>query len=316
MCGLIYVKSLQKRANKPTLKRYNKQSLRGSDGFGFCGLINGKLETYKRFQEEAEMTRAINESNADEILLHHRLPTSTVNLPEVNHPILIKQDKFNYYVTHNGIISNAKQLKTEHNLAGYKYSTELTEQTNWIIGAKTYASQKSTSFNDSEAFAWDLVLFLEGKQTTLKSQGSIAFICLVTDKQGKANSIYFGRNSANPLRYDLADDFFSLSSETGSQEVIADRLYMFDYKTAKISYSNLKIGFYQSYSSFGFTNSKTKTKDWEDDWSGDYYNKVMIDDELWQLEDELEEARATGNDDLVNYLVEEIASLKKQANVR
>lgn len=312
MCGLIYVKNLKGKANKAVIKRYHKQSLRGSDGFGFCSLSQGIMQKYKRYTDEAETLEQLKALQADEILFHHRFPTSTANLPEANHPILIKRAKFDYYVIHNGVISNAKRLKAEHNLAGLDYSTELEEVTKWMIGGKTYQSGKTTSFNDSEALAWDLVLLLEGTQDKLQSEGSIAFVCLVTDKQGKAIKLYFGRNTSNPLNYELNDNFFAIASESGNKEVIADRLYCYDYKEAKITYADCQIG----KTAFGFASSSYANSLYSNDYASrwdDYRDEELeLADEIWNLEDELEQARASGADDLVAYLVEELADLKKK----
>ena len=241
MCGIIHVKRKQGiLANKSVIKRYLKQKNRGTEGFGFIEIKNGLVVGGKRSEGEKEILKALEESTADEILFHHRMPTSTPNFIESTHPIVVKHKslKYHYYVVHNGIISNDKDLKKLHVGEGFRYTTAIKEQ--WITKGNVYSNE---IFNDSEALAIDIAKSIENK-TAMESRGSIAVIALQVDKKTKeAVALYYGRNYGNPLKVELGKDLFGISSESG-KDLKSDTLYRYDYITDEITKEEKDIGKY------------------------------------------------------------------------
>ncbi len=240
MCGITHVKrtDITQKANKLTIKRYEKQKHRGNEGYGFIEIRNGFVVSETRTQTEKEILEKLKKSTADEIMFHHRYPTSTPNLIEATHPIKVSNPKlrYNYYVSHNGIITNDDELRTRHIREGYTYTTDITKK--WITAINTYSE---TMWNDSEALAIDFAQAIEtGKEMTAK--GSIAITAIQFEKEtGKVIALYFGRNGGNPLCVENSKEFFALSSETG-EDIEADTLYRLDYETNKITGEEKKIG--------------------------------------------------------------------------
>jgi len=235
MCGIVYVKRNTFKASRMVWKKYVKQRDRGTRGFGFIEI--GKTAKIKRATEETEIQKLLKKSQSKQILYHHRTPTSTPNYVEATHPMMIKTRKFkhNYYLVHNGIISNDDELKEKHNELGIEYRTEMEEQT---VAKKTIYTH-GIKFNDSESLAIDLSLYLEGKSEELDVEGSIAFIMLQTDKKGKPLNLFFGRNYQNPLKMKAEKDFFSLASEGQGEDVEAHILHCLNLKTNKITKKEL-----------------------------------------------------------------------------
>lgn len=217
MCGIVYVKRLDRaNANKQIAKRYSKQQHRGTDGFGYIGAkSNGTISPLQRTQFEHEIRQKLNASTLTEILFHHRYPTSTPNVPESAHPLLVahKELQYNYYVTHNGIITNDEDLKDSHEKLGYTYLTEIKTQYRTKKG-HVYTSE--TVFNDSEAFAIELARTIEGLQPECMAKGAIAYIAYQVEKvSGKIVAVYFGTNGGNPLTLQWTKEFIAIASEGG-----------------------------------------------------------------------------------------------------
>ena len=248
MCGIIHIKRQNGiSASKSVIKRYNKQKTRGTEGFGFIEIKNGVVLGGKRAEEEKDILKALEESTADEILFHHRTPTSTPNFIESTHPIIVKNKKlkYHYYIVHNGIISNDEDMKKSHNKDNFVYTTAIKKQ--WITKGNTYTSE---IWNDSEALAIDFAKSIENN-TPMESKGSIAVVALQVDKKTKkAIALYYGRNSGNPLKVELGKDLFGISSESG-KELKANILYRYDYAKGEITEEKMDIGNYTvSYSGY------------------------------------------------------------------
>lgn len=314
MCGIIHVKRLDtsQRANKSLLKRFEKQRSRGVQGFGFVEIINGFVTKVGRAEGESDIKKMLNESKADEILFHHRFPTSTPNFVEATHPIWVRNEKlkYDYYVVHNGIITNDNRLRKEHIEKGFEYTTEMKNQV--VTRGTTYDGE--TKWNDSEALAIDFALAVESdKKNSMESIGSIALVALQVDKYTlKAVSLFYGRNEGNPLCLESNNDMFCLSSENG-KEIEHNTLYRYDYETSELSDIEIDIGTYFGYKkgnssswkwnketnkleevkkedrAIGFSLPPAKTEDIEeDDYVYNYKSNYYDQDFLWQKELELE----------------------------
>lgn len=248
MCGIIYVKRGNKsQAKKTVIKRFNNQRARGTKGFGYIPVKDGKVTEVKRFELEADMLKELQKENTDEILFHHRYPTSTPNYKEVAHPISVESDllKKNYYVIHNGMISNDVYLRKEHEEQGFEYTTKIVKEESYTIQGETTVTTQEDFYNDSEVFAIDLALYLEKKQDKIKARGSIAFICFETDKEGNIEYIHYGHNSSNPLVLEENKGMFVLKSVGHGKQIEQDVIVSVNYKTKEVTENNVNIGSYQ-----------------------------------------------------------------------
>ena len=278
MCGLIYCKRHNSDKSVASMigKRFRNQKERGTQGFGYVEIKNGIVTGEIRTQTEKEMLEHLTASTAEEILFHHRIPTSTPNFIESTHPIKVshKSLKYNYYVIHNGIINNDNKLKEKHTKQGFSYNTEIKKK--WITTQQTYIE---TLFNDSESLAIDFCLSLE-KKKSMESEGSIAFIALQYEKTtGKAINLFFGRNGGNPLCIESNKEFLAISSESG-KEIETDTLYQYNYETTEITSRDYDIGISDySYKQIGYnTNNYNKQFNWydyeEDDILSEYDDEI------------------------------------------
>lgn len=221
------------------MKRYQDQRGRGSDGFGFYIPQTNRLTHNAR---EGRILSLLRRNKSDEVLFHHRFPTSTANVRNACHPFSTK-DVFdnNYVVVHNGVLYNEKELRDEHEKLGIKY---VSEQTNG-------------KFNDSEALTYDIARYLEGEKDGISAEGSIAFIALKRDKKGKATKLFFGRNSGNPLVMKKTKRSITLSSEGEGKLIDPNYLYCFDYDTLEVTkrYLHIPLGWYSSGTTSTYTSS-------------------------------------------------------------
>lgn len=200
MCGIVYRKSLENRnISIDVLQLYKNQRSRGFEGFGFFD-PNRKSLTHKT--DEREMVKKLKAYNSTELLFHHRLPTSTKNVLNACHPFKVTIDNKDFVIVHNGYLSNEYELKEKHEKLGYTYTSE----------------QPDGTFNDSEALAYDIALYLAGKQRKLHAKGVIAFIAYTSEK------LYFGRNT-NPLYCHITDKNITIRSEGRGFLIEPDTLY-------------------------------------------------------------------------------------------
>ena len=196
MCGIIGVFKKTGDANRDVANIFQEQIERGSKGFGTVLIKDQKIEKINRACEPALFIHDLldKENLTNMIISHHRMPSSTDNLLSQTHPIYVsnKNLNFEYYVIHNGVISNEDDLKPEHEKLGYKYTTLITKE------HPTYTYE---SFNDSESLAIELALFIERKKKTIDAKGSFAFITLqVNKKDKKVMNVFFGTNGSSPLK--------------------------------------------------------------------------------------------------------------------
>lgn len=221
MCGLIGVfntgKYEKKAANMQALLQFEDQRKRGTEGFGVI-TINSKMKTrVDRATEPYKFMWDIHNNPSNMIIVHHRTPTSTDNLIGQTHPILVSDGslKYDYLVTHNGIITNDEDLKKEHEELGFVYKT-CTES--HYTGA--------IKFNDSEAFAIELARLVEEQTDEMNISGSAAFIALQIDKKTQTTvKLLFGRIRTTPLIMAKSRNTLFLSSEGKGHEIDEKTLY-------------------------------------------------------------------------------------------
>lgn len=311
MCGIIKAKVKKGGAKQEILAMYKNQKHRGTEGFGYITIENGKLTGLKRSEDEKTILEMLKKETANEILFHHRFPTSTPNFEEATHPIVVSNDilEYDYYTVHNGVISNPEKLKVNHNKLGFVYSTAMKKQ--YVTKGNTYDYE--TEWNDSESFAIDLALYLEGKQEELDSLGRIAFISYKVDKKTKeVINVYYGRNHKNPLMIYKGNKFESMSSENkkgGAKNLTPHVIHCLDYKTGKTTIEDITIGDWDnpnknSYSAWNNTKGMRESTDPQDSLA------------FWIDEMELEDLLTTYPEILedrdYNYLLSTIEDMKGQ----
>lgn len=332
MCGIIAVMKLKgHKASKTVRKKYDGQKHRGKEGFGFIEINNGKAETPQRAQFEKQMIEQLSKSNSTAILFHHRYPTSTPNVLGATHPIKVSHSslKYDYYVTHNGVISNPDELKKKYEELGFVYNTVVTTK----YEDNQYWYEVKKQFNDSESFAIDIARSIEGNNLITESKGSIAFIALQVEKEtNNVLNVFYGRNDRNPLKMEVNSDQITIASEGNGITVPEHVLYKIDFKTKAIEkVRDLTIGqhftastyngsyYYPKQNNLGFKTTKDekdKVFDYDysdiDDWyetnrkalpSGKFY--VLIDEYTTREYDDT----TSMQDDYIN-IIEERALLE------
>lgn len=235
MCGIILGISQKEKVNTFVIDQLQDQLSRGKKGFGIVFIDKENNIEIRRATHITKTLLDLYTKKSNIILLHHRFPTSTDNKMIQTHPIEINEGnlKYKYLIVHNGIISNDDELKEKHEKLGFTYQTEYTE----ITG--TYEKVK---FNDSEAAAIEIARLLDGQETELELNGSVAFIAIKINKETKkAMSIYYGRNDGNPLKLAKSRGTMTLSSEGKGEEVKPFMLYNLDIKTLKLKKQKLKF---------------------------------------------------------------------------
>jgi len=226
MCGILHAKNLKdgQQVNALIKVLYENQKERGKQGFGFVGMNKDKIQLF-RSTDEKGIIDYLNNYEFDEILFHHRLPTSTDNNISSTHPFELFYGDKKYYFIHNGMIENSLELFKEHKRLNLKYKLNL----------KYTSLQKDGKFNDSEALAWEFIIWLSDNRRSIKAVGSVAFICLEMDKElNRAEKLYFYRNDGNPLKLFKDKTTLTLSSSGVGNEIKKDRLYYYDYATKNI----------------------------------------------------------------------------------
>jgi predicted glutamine amidotransferase len=207
MCGIITYISKDKKspAGEKVIEQFEDQCDRGQKGFGVVEITRDSVKV-RRATEPVKALIDARLSTSPIMMFHHRTPTSTDNKVNQTHPIFVSHDelKSDWYVVHNGVIRNEKEMFTKHTEElGYVYTTLVRgkEKIDDVRYGASYSSswKERDKFNDSEAFAIDLVRFLEGKATELETEGSLAFTALSIDKKTqKPQLIHWGRNETNP----------------------------------------------------------------------------------------------------------------------
>lgn len=244
MCGVLFARRRDKHpVEKALRKRYEKQKNRGTRGFGFIAIENGRVKEIHRFETETAAIKAVEESKSNEILFHHRMPTSTPNHRDMTHPIVVQNDELehDYYVIHNGVMRNERSLKTEHEKLGYEYTT-LMEEIKIVKTKKGKKEDVTEYFNDSEALAIEVARYLDGKKDSMGFVGSAAVIVLQCDKKGNVLKIHYGHNSGNPLIVENNGDLLFIKSEGEGERVPEDVMYSINYKTGELTSRPVPMG--------------------------------------------------------------------------
>lgn len=278
MCGIVHVKKAPGQpAWRTVLKRFNDQRSRGTRGFGYVAVKEGIVVSVQRAREEAEIAALLRNEDAEEIMFHHRMPTSTPNYVGAAHPITIDNPalEYRYEIIHNGVINNADKLKKDHEELGFVYSTEYELET--ITETKTkerlvfsggvieeeddewlekFDKTSKSGFNDSESLAYELALVLEGWKNEVDITGGAAFMVYQVEREtNRVVSLYYGSNAGRPLVLEVqgkgkkakkrgVDPMIVIKSEGKGTKLDTDTLYRIEYTDEGPinSATELKIG--------------------------------------------------------------------------
>lgn len=239
MCGIIAeFNKKNKKANDFIINQFEEQHARGQRGFGIIR-INKKGET--KIDRACETTKFLLDlylKPSPMIIAHHRTPTSTPNWLDQTHPIIVSNKilKNDYYIIHNGIISNDTELHKKHKELGFKYTTEYQEE---------YYNEIKSKWNDSESLAIELALFIENKITAIGIDNGAAFIVLqINKKTKKAKKVFFGKNrGSSDLNINKTKEYLRISSEGEGEKVEENILFSFLLNDIKMKLSKKEIRF-------------------------------------------------------------------------
>lgn len=245
MCGIIAgfntTKNKEKaeKINDYIVNQYENQYSRGQRGFGIIRINKGKVEV-DRACEGTKFLLDLYLKPSSMIIAHHRTPTSTENWLDQTHPMVISNDllKHDYYVIHNGVITNDRQLHEKHLGLGFVYTTQYEEE------GYTATAPTRTKYNDSEAIAIEVAMFIEGLSSVVEIDNSSAFIALqVNKKTGRAEQVYFGKNGSADLNMEKKKGNLIISSEGAGEEVESNVLYSFNVNDNKMKLNKEPIPF-------------------------------------------------------------------------
>ncbi len=236
------------------LKRYDLQRLRGQEGFGYVSVNkDGFLSEVNRATEEDEILKVVKNDSTPCMLFHHRAPTSVPNYVEATHPFKVSHEmlKFDYYVIHNGVISNDERLFKEYKEKGFVFTSEMV--TTKLHDFVSFANHKGylvgvsdSEINDSEALAVDFALAVEGHIKSMQSLGGAAIIVLQVEKKtGKIISLMYGRNGGYPLKVEKNDDILAIKSEGEGTMIKPNILYRMDWTTGEVTEKAFAIAYSQ-----------------------------------------------------------------------
>jgi len=222
MCGIIAAfstKEDENPINQEIIDQFEDQQSRGTKGFGIISINPEKQIQVFKACEPYKFLLDLYFQKSKMLIVHHRTPTSSPNWIEQAHPIFVSNPalNFDYYVIHNGMISNAEFLREKHEKEyNFQYSTLFTDE------------KDLEKFNDSESLAIELAIYIEGIQKSARFGGSAAFIALqINKKTGTASKVFYGRNDRNPLKIAATRRYRFLSSEGKGNDVKPGVLYSF-----------------------------------------------------------------------------------------
>jgi len=207
MCGIIGVKVVKAKKIRKNIKRiYRHQAHRGTDGYGIAIGVNGGIVRH-RSKGEGEIFNPSNWrgiKNGASVLFHHRIPTSTPNLPACNHPIM--NEKMTMALVHNGMVSQHVGIWDDLEKAGHKFETEITY--NAVEGGKRCTYSEIT---DSEVLVHLLEGYKDFEEGVKKLEDTIGYFSAFALIRKNDDKIYLYSNGAPLCVYEdrYGNTFFS-----------------------------------------------------------------------------------------------------------
>lgn len=241
MCGLAAAFHTGKNASKPVnadiVNIYEDQVSRGTRGYGIIRIPDLRAPiTVDRATEPTKALLDLYLKPAPMILFHHRTPTSSDNYLDQTHPLFVSHKSLvhDYYVMHNGTVSNDITLKEKHEKIGFIYRTAYEIE-------PMYKYSSRLKFNDSESLAIELARFIEGQSSDISLQGSAAVLCLQTKKDGTPVAFYFFRDEKSVLAMKKSTGRFLLGSELNGDDVPANVLYRMEIGDPRMTLQKLPL---------------------------------------------------------------------------
>lgn len=253
MCGIIFGCSLDGHpVNEEVYYQFQDQSNRGTRGFGAAMLDKPKSKearpgiVLRRSTDEVGAICDLKLFESPLILFHHRMPTSSDNKIQQTHPIRVSNPllEFDWLIAHNGICNNADLVKKTHYDMGFKYSTD--------------NGEPLRNYNDSEAIATEIALYLERaqlernyghKKDKIDAHGSAAIVGLQLEKTSQIPiAAFYGRNSGNPLKVFRDQRVIFVSSEGKGEAIGVDEYTFIDLQHPKMKQKTYKMEIPYNYS--------------------------------------------------------------------
>lgn len=232
MCGIVTAIQLNKDVDCPKLvwEQFDAQRHRGVQGFGFVAVVDNEVIWAKSTTEEGILKELKDLGNASVVIFHHRIPTCTPNSITGNHPILVANKnllKSKYFIIHNGMISNSKELRTAHEALGFKYRTDSRYK---YSEASQYWDE---TFTDSESLGIEMAKFIEGAEI-MEAEGSIACFLLEMNEENTPVAIHYYRNTS-PTNFYRNENLIFFSSEGKGQATKTGVLYTINLSDMSLS---------------------------------------------------------------------------------
>lgn len=245
MCGLALAANKGRNVGQRVFELYTQQKHRGKEGFGYIAIQDGKIVGMQKAKYEEIIKPRLLKEEAELVLFHHRLPTSTENTVGTAHPIFVSNAEleYDYYVMHNGCVSNDDELKAKHEELGYQYTTEFQDNTYAVSpsGAMELLSVGKKYYNDSESLAIEAARFIEGLDSKMNNKGAAAFFAVQVVKGSKdVACIYYAQNYGRKLGFKKKKGWTIVASEHG-KEVPQMKMYALDPKTMAVTESELDM---------------------------------------------------------------------------
>lgn len=236
MCGIVFAHSRKGEAvNSWVRSQLQSQLSRGKQGFGTVLFNKGEKHSTNRSVEITDTICNLFFNEAEGILLHHRMPTSSENTLKQTHPIRVYDKEITdhvWLVAHNGIVSNRYQVRREHEeeLGIKEYVTD-EPKSSWS------GKNSGTQWNDSECVAWEVAVcadsLLRGDDVdVMRTEGSQAFVAVAIDPEtGEVKYVAYGRNEGNPLKIHTGGSALYLSSEGMGKNIEPNVMHITDVET-------------------------------------------------------------------------------------
>jgi glutamine---fructose-6-phosphate transaminase (isomerizing) len=269
MCGIYGFADYERKKNQMEvadilIKGLEKMEYRGYDSAGIC-IMNGKDTLYSKSVGRVEnlnhkvksssqccldlSKKCIKHLNNDYIgIAHTRWATHGVSCEQNAHPV--RSDvKGQFYVVHNGIITNYKQLKTMLTNAGHVFETQTDTEVASKLALYFYMENPSLTFVEicrkvmnmcEGGFAFIFISTLFPGSMIAAKQSAPLIIGISNNEDKKSftydkNQLFFEMNAAK-------DDKFIISSDiTAILEHSRDVIHLMDGDLAHISKGTLKI---------------------------------------------------------------------------
>ncbi len=201
MCGIIATTGANCLGD--ALRQYEAQQSRGSEGFGFIALRQGKKVAFERATNGRSIRAlmlSVEDLKPDTVLFHHRYPTSTINVESAAHPLPISKKGWahRYWILHNGVVRGESKYEIARD--GYHPKSTVEEISYYRAGGRVYEKVEDTSVNDSEYLGYYIASYLEGKRKDIPMDGSIACFMVQEHKKTGACEVFVMRNGQNPIK--------------------------------------------------------------------------------------------------------------------